>query len=125
MTDNRLLNLTVGWSFILLGIAGSVLPVLQGFLFFIVGLLFLSREYHWAHRLLEWLKLWVARHMPRTSKIFERAEAFLITEVQRMSDEPGYFLKRLWVIVAAIVALALLGWGMSLCFGWLWRLIFR
>jgi uncharacterized membrane protein YbaN (DUF454 family) len=125
MTDNRILNLTVGWSFILLGIAGSVLPVLQGFLFFVVGLLFLSREYQWAHRLLEWMKRWVVRYFPRASKVFENAEQFLITEIHKMSNERGYFIRRLWVIVAVIVGLGVLGWLISLGIGWLYRLIFK
>jgi hypothetical protein len=42
--------------FILLGIAGLFLPVLQGVLFLLIGLLILSSEYVWAHRLLERLK---------------------------------------------------------------------
>lgn len=42
----------VGWIFVLLGIAGLFLPVLQGILFLLIGLVILSSEYVWAHHLL-------------------------------------------------------------------------
>ena len=48
----RILVLIVGWAFFLLGILGLFLPVLQGVLFLLVGLIILSSEYVWAHRLL-------------------------------------------------------------------------
>jgi uncharacterized membrane protein YbaN (DUF454 family) len=48
--------LIVGWGFIVLGIAGLFLPILQGVLFILIGLLILSTEYVWAHNLLEKLR---------------------------------------------------------------------
>lgn len=42
----------VGWGFILLGIVGLFLPVLQGILFLLIGLLVLSKESKWAKDLL-------------------------------------------------------------------------
>jgi uncharacterized protein len=59
-----------GWGFILLGVIGLFLPILQGVLFLLIGLLTLSSEYVWAHRLL--LKIWnrfpaVARRWDRGS----------------------------------------------------------
>ena len=48
----RILVLILGWAFILLGIAGLFLPVLQGILFLLIGLVILSSEYVWAHHLL-------------------------------------------------------------------------
>ena len=39
-----------GWSFIVLGIAGLFLPVLQGILFLLIGLTILSANHHWARR---------------------------------------------------------------------------
>ena len=48
--------LVVGWVFILLGVAGLFLPILQGVLFLLIGLLILSTEYVWAHHLLHKLK---------------------------------------------------------------------
>ena len=46
-----------GWAFILLGIAGLFLPILQGILFLLIGLTLLSAEYVWAHRLLAHLHM--------------------------------------------------------------------
>jgi uncharacterized protein len=48
----RILALLLGWGFIVLGIVGLFLPVLQGVLFLLVGLVILSSEYAWAHHLL-------------------------------------------------------------------------
>jgi len=48
----RVAVLIVGWAFIGLGILGLFLPILQGVLFLLVGLVILSSEYVWAHHLL-------------------------------------------------------------------------
>ena len=48
----RVLMLVVGWGFIVLGILGLFLPILQGILFLLIGLIILSTEYVWAHHLL-------------------------------------------------------------------------
>ena len=52
----KILVLIVGWAFIVIGIIGLFLPVLQGVLFIMVGLIILATEYHWARRLLERVK---------------------------------------------------------------------
>ncbi len=39
----RLLMLALGWGFIVLGILGLFLPVLQGILFLAIGLIFLAK----------------------------------------------------------------------------------
>ena len=52
----RIAVLLVGWAFVLLGIAGLFLPVLQGILFILIGLIILSSEYIWAHKLLQRLR---------------------------------------------------------------------
>lgn len=52
----RYLILGFGWTFIVLGLAGLLLPGLQGILFLLIGLGFLSREYHWARKLLKNIK---------------------------------------------------------------------
>jgi uncharacterized protein len=57
--------LLLGWAFVLLGIVGLFLPVLQGILFLVIGLVILSSEYVWAHKLLHKLRSRfpaVARH---------------------------------------------------------------
>ncbi len=52
----RWLILLTGWGFVLLGIVGLVLPILQGILFLLIGLVILSSEYVWAHHVLEKLQ---------------------------------------------------------------------
>ncbi len=124
MTNNRVINLSVGWTFILLGVAGAVLPVLQGFLFFVVGLLFLSKEYHWAHRLLLWLKDFMHRRIPKAATVFQTAEDYLEREVHNLTTIPGYFRKKVWLLIGLILAIAVIGSGFSLLIAWLWGLIF-
>ena len=48
--------MVLGWAFILLGVVGLFLPILQGILFLLIGLIILSSEYVWAHKLLTRLK---------------------------------------------------------------------
>ncbi len=67
-TIKRWLIISIGWFFIVLGIAGLFLPVLQGILFLLIGLLILSSEYVWAHRLLSHLR-------ERFPKLADRAHA--------------------------------------------------
>ena len=62
----RILLIATGWVCIVLGIAGLFLPVLQGVLFLVIGLLILSREYAWARNLL-------ARFEQRFPKISHKA----------------------------------------------------
>ena len=45
-----------GFSLLFLGAIGTVLPVLQGFLFIALGLFVLRDQYAWAHRSMEWLR---------------------------------------------------------------------
>jgi len=52
----RIIVFVVGWSFILLGIVGLVLPFLQGILFILIGLIILSTEYTWAGNLVQKLR---------------------------------------------------------------------
>ncbi len=69
-TLKRAAILVVGWAFILLGIAGLFLPVLQGILCLLIGLFILSAEYPWAHRVLHRLKA----RFPRIAAQFEIAK---------------------------------------------------
>ncbi len=62
--------LVVGWTFILVGIVGLFLPVLQGMLFIFIGLLILSSEYVWAHSLLQKIR----RKFPKVAHWAELAE---------------------------------------------------
>ncbi|HVO79632.1 MAG TPA: PGPGW domain-containing protein [Terriglobales bacterium] len=65
----RMLVLIVGWGFILLGIVGLFLPILQGVLFLVIGLIILSSEYVWAHHLLTRLRT----RYPRIGRIADAA----------------------------------------------------
>lgn len=49
----RLLRPVLGWMFIILGVLGLFLPILQGILFLVIGLMLLSSRYAFAHALLE------------------------------------------------------------------------
>ena len=48
----------IGGGFVLLaaGVVGWLLPIIPGWLLVIPGLLLLSKEFHWARRLLEWAR---------------------------------------------------------------------
>jgi uncharacterized membrane protein YbaN (DUF454 family) len=124
MTNNRTVNLTVGWIFIVLGIAGAILPILQGFLFFVVGLLFLSKEYVWAGKLLNWLRAFINKHFPKVGKVFEDAEKFLEKEINMITSVKGHLAKRIWLVLAIFIVLGFGGWGLTLLVEWLWQLIF-
>ncbi len=64
-----MLVLISGWTFILVGIAGLFLPVIQGILCLLIGLTILSSEYVWAHHLLRKLK----ERFPKIAAISEQA----------------------------------------------------
>jgi uncharacterized protein YqgC (DUF456 family) len=44
-----------GWSLLGLGVIGTVLPFLQGFLFLALGMFVLRHQYFWAHRGMGWI----------------------------------------------------------------------
>src|SRR5437016_7950713 len=73
----RILLLIVGWSFILLGIAGLFLPILQGMLFLLVGLMILSSGYVWAHHLLERLREKFPSISHKADQAAEKAAAWM------------------------------------------------
>ncbi len=52
----RIIILTLGWLFLILGVIGLFLPILQGFLFIGIGLAVLSKESETAKRILLWVK---------------------------------------------------------------------
>ena len=67
----RVLVLVIGWAFIALGIVGLFLPVLQGILFLLIGLVILSTEYVWAHHLLDKLR----QRFPKLGRVADEATA--------------------------------------------------
>jgi hypothetical protein len=46
----------LGYVFLVLGVLGIFLPILQGFLFLTIGLIILARHAPWAERLLNYLR---------------------------------------------------------------------
>lgn len=80
----RVLVLLAGWGFILVGIAGLFLPVLQGVLFLLIGLAILSTEYAWAHHLLSKLR----GRFPKLSKAADHATERASAWVRRLTREP-------------------------------------
>lgn len=76
----RLLRLLIGWSFILLGVAGLFLPVLQGILFLLIGLIILAPEYAWAQKLLHKLRC----RFPRVSEHAHKAHLKVEEKLHRI-----------------------------------------
>src|SRR6266404_1219846 len=73
-TKSRLKRVAIhiaGWGFILFGIVGLVLPILQGVLFILVGLFLLSSVSPWAERLLHRIR----KRFPRISNRFDLAKS--------------------------------------------------
>jgi uncharacterized membrane protein YbaN (DUF454 family) len=68
-TIRRIYVIAVGWLFMLLALAGWILPVLPGWLFFAIGLLILSTEYAWAHHLVERTKV----RFPKFGAVLDKA----------------------------------------------------
>jgi uncharacterized protein len=81
----RVLVLIAGWGFILVGIAGLFLPILQGVLFLLIGLTLLSTQYGWAHRLLTRARA----RFPRISHTADRAAEKAAAWLRRISHPGG------------------------------------
>jgi uncharacterized protein len=79
----RVLILIVGWGFLLLGIVGLFLPILQGVLFILIGLIILSSEYVWAHHLLTKLR----DRFPKIGKVADQASEKAKAWMQRLSSQ--------------------------------------
>jgi uncharacterized membrane protein YbaN (DUF454 family) len=52
----RWLRIVAGMLMLAVGVAGWALPIIPGWAFVIPGLMLLSHEFHWARRLLNWLR---------------------------------------------------------------------
>ncbi|HEY1272696.1 MAG TPA: PGPGW domain-containing protein [Terriglobales bacterium] len=79
----RVLLLIAGWGFLLFGIVGLFLPVLQGILFILIGLIILSSEYVWAHHLLARLR----SRFPGISRKADEAAAKASAWMRRFSGQ--------------------------------------
>lgn len=76
----RIIRLTVGWTFIVLGVMGLVLPFLQGILFIAIGLAIIAPEYQWAQDRLDWLR----DRFPQVASGFDRAQERAESMISRL-----------------------------------------
>jgi len=67
---NKIIRHALGWMFIVLGVLGCFLPILQGFLFLFVGTIILAPEVPFFHRQLN-------RFRYRYPLIFFKAQIFI------------------------------------------------
>lgn len=79
----RWLKIAVGWAFVVLGLVGLVLPILQGILFLAIGLGILAQESAWARMQLEKLR----GRYPQLSETFDKAS-------DKMNSIYGRFITR-------------------------------
>lgn len=52
----RVARIIAGFALVAFGIAGLFLPIIQGIALIVIGLALLAREFHWARRLLDWVR---------------------------------------------------------------------
>ena len=57
----KTLEITAGIILVILGLIGGLIPVIQGWVFGIPGLLLLARHFKWARRILDWAKSKIQR----------------------------------------------------------------
>lgn len=79
----RIAIYVVGWAFIILGILGIVLPVLQGVIFLLIGLYILSSVSPRAARMLIRLR----KRFPRVNDQFERARPRAKAVLARIAEK--------------------------------------
>jgi len=88
-TKSRLKRFAVyvaGWGFILLGIAGLFLPILQGILFILIGLFLLSSVSPWAERLLHRIRARFPRISKQLDLAKDKAKSFQTRMAARFDD---------------------------------------
>lgn len=57
----KTLEITAGIILVILGLIGGLIPVLQGWMFGIPGLILLAKHFKWARRILDWAKAKIER----------------------------------------------------------------
>ena len=89
-TFKRIAIYWAGWGFIVLGILGLFLPILQGILFLLIGLSLLSNSSPWAARLLNKVR----ERFPKISKTYDEAmikakqyQARMLKKLNRRSED--------------------------------------
>ena len=82
----QIVILAFGWAFMVLGVLGLFLPILQGILFLLIGLFLLSKESAQAR----WFRQWLRRRYPKLGKSLdqahERSHAFMQKYFRRRSS---------------------------------------
>ncbi|HET6512032.1 MAG TPA: PGPGW domain-containing protein [Candidatus Kapabacteria bacterium] len=111
----RLLKLSAGWLFIILGILGLFLPFLQGFLFLLIGLFILAQELPWAARLLERLK----QRFPKITQMMHDADDYVRKFLHTLMTNPRALKNHLWMTAGAIVVMVLFFYGILKLWGYI------
>jgi uncharacterized membrane protein YbaN (DUF454 family) len=81
----RIIRLSLGWTFIVLGVAGLFLPFLQGILFIAIGLALIAPESEWAQNKLDWLR----DRFPQMVSGFDRAQERAESMISRLRFSRG------------------------------------
>jgi uncharacterized membrane protein YbaN (DUF454 family) len=76
----RILIEVAGWFFIVLGVIGFFVPVLQGLLFVLIGLTLLSTQHDWARR-------WIIRLRHRFPRIDRQLQRLLGKHARHIPGE--------------------------------------
>jgi uncharacterized membrane protein YbaN (DUF454 family) len=84
----RLAVQLVGWAFIVVGIIGLFLPILQGILFILIGLIILSTQYSWAHGLMQRIRARFPRLAQKSHEASVRAHQWLNRIWGRREEPP-------------------------------------
>jgi uncharacterized protein len=79
----RVFWISTGWLFLLVGLIGGLIPVLQGWPFGIAGLLILSREHEWAHNLVVKLRT----RFPKFARIMDSTSEKADQIIQRFAKK--------------------------------------
>lgn len=101
----RWLKIILGAVFLVLGVAGLFLPILQGILFLAIGISLLASEIEWVHHRLERAR---ARH-PKVAYVFDHAEAWLKRRWQSVTRNAHNEMWRLVMALCAAEVLTMVG----------------
>jgi uncharacterized membrane protein YbaN (DUF454 family) len=82
----KILKLLLGWAFMLFGVVGLFLPFLKGILFLFIGLVILSSEYVWAHRLLSKIR----NRFPSVTARLDKATTVMHDWIGKVFNRSGW-----------------------------------
>ena len=69
----RLIRLTLGYGFLIFGMIGGFIPVLQGWIFVAIGLILLKDHSTWARR----ISIWMRKKHPHIRTAFRHGHAHI------------------------------------------------